>query len=104
MQGRSPAFMPIRALGLSWWTVAAAALAAFLGLSPCAWTSIHLRVDAAPHTVALLQTQLDDRVCESVLTWWGADLRVPGSLATFPAVPRCLPSHRARRGHDYEGV
>ncbi|MEU8028537.1 hypothetical protein AB0C13_07820 [Streptomyces sp. NPDC049099] len=46
---------PTRRLGLydTWWTVGAAALAACLGLSACAWISLHLRVDAALHTVAL---------------------------------------------------
>jgi hypothetical protein len=37
----------------TWWTVAAAALAACLGLSACAWMSLHLRADAALHTAAL---------------------------------------------------
>ncbi|MGW7378707.1 hypothetical protein [Streptomyces sp. NPDC054794] len=51
----SPQAGPVRRLGLfdTWWTVAAAALAACLGLSACAWISLHLRVDPALHTVAL---------------------------------------------------
>ncbi|MFE1878260.1 hypothetical protein [Streptomyces diastatochromogenes] len=51
----SPQGAPLRRLGLydTWWTVTAAALAACLGLSACAWISTHLRVDAALHTVAL---------------------------------------------------
>ncbi|GAA3100498.1 hypothetical protein [Streptomyces echinatus] len=46
---------PVRRLGLydTWWTVAAASLAACLALSACAWISLHLRVDAALHTAAL---------------------------------------------------
>ncbi|MFD5795329.1 hypothetical protein ACFWIO_17650 [Streptomyces diastatochromogenes] len=51
----SPQATPLRRLGLydTWWTVTAAAVAACLGLSACAWISTHLRVDAALHTVAL---------------------------------------------------
>ncbi|MFE1308099.1 hypothetical protein [Streptomyces sp. NPDC058755] len=51
----SPQAAPLRRLGLydTWWTVAAAALAACLGLAACAWISAHLHVDAALHTVAL---------------------------------------------------
>ncbi|MGW2567577.1 hypothetical protein [Streptomyces sp. NPDC001537] len=51
----SPQTAPTQRLGLydTWWTVGAAALAACLGLSACAWISLHLRVDAALHTVAL---------------------------------------------------
>lgn len=51
----SPQAAPIQRLGLydTWWTVAAAALAACLSLSACAWISLHLRVDATLHTVAL---------------------------------------------------
>ncbi|MFI1760911.1 hypothetical protein ACH41H_02375 [Streptomyces sp. NPDC020800] len=46
---------PARRLGLydAWWTVTAAALAACLALSACAWMSLHLRVDATLHTAAL---------------------------------------------------
>ncbi|GAA2226816.1 hypothetical protein [Streptomyces indiaensis] len=51
----SPPAAPARPLGLydTWWTVGAAALAACLGLSACAWISVHLHVDAALHTVVL---------------------------------------------------
>ncbi|MER6063582.1 hypothetical protein ABT167_20795 [Streptomyces sp. NPDC001792] len=51
----SPQAAPVRRLGLydTWWTVAAAALAACLGLSACAWISLHLRVDATLHIAAL---------------------------------------------------
>ncbi|WP_432186120.1 hypothetical protein [Streptomyces sp. Tue6028] len=51
----SPQAAPTRRLGLydTWWTVAAAALAACLALSACAWMSLHLRVDATLHAVAL---------------------------------------------------
>ncbi|GAA3370646.1 hypothetical protein GCM10020367_18090 [Streptomyces sannanensis] len=46
---------PQRKPGLydSWWTVAAAAVLACLALTCCIWTSVHLRVDPALHTVAL---------------------------------------------------
>ncbi|MEU1285664.1 hypothetical protein [Kitasatospora sp. NPDC005856] len=37
----------------TWWTVAAAALAACAGLAACAWISTHLDVDPALHTAAL---------------------------------------------------
>ncbi|MEU1408513.1 hypothetical protein ABZ471_40560 [Streptomyces sp. NPDC005728] len=51
----SPQSGPVRRLGLydGWWTVTAAALAACLALSACAWISLHLRVDATLHTAAL---------------------------------------------------
>ncbi|MEV8558215.1 hypothetical protein AB0478_17515 [Streptomyces sp. NPDC051917] len=51
----SPQTAPAQRLGLydTWWTVAAAALAACLGLSACAWISLHLRVDATLHIAAL---------------------------------------------------
>ncbi|MER5373734.1 hypothetical protein [Streptomyces sp. NPDC002553] len=51
----SPQAAPTQRLGLydTWWTVGAAALAACLGLSACAWISLHLRVDATLHTMAL---------------------------------------------------
>ena len=51
----SPQAASPRRLGLydTWWTVGAAALAACLGLAACAWISLHLRVDATLHTVAL---------------------------------------------------
>lgn len=47
--------VPARRLGLydTWWTVAGASLASCLMLSACAWISLHLRVDATLHTVAL---------------------------------------------------
>jgi hypothetical protein len=44
-----------RQLGLydTWWTLTAAAIAACLCLSACTWISLHLRVDADLHAVAL---------------------------------------------------
>lgn len=46
---------PARRLGLydSWWTIAAASLAACLALVACAWVSLHLHADPALHTAAL---------------------------------------------------
>ncbi|MGI5139222.1 hypothetical protein [Streptomyces sp. CA-106110] len=51
----SPQAVPTQRVGLydTWWTVGAAALAACLALSACAWISLHLRVDAALHSAAL---------------------------------------------------
>ncbi|GHJ98937.1 hypothetical protein SY2F82_07350 [Streptomyces sp. Y2F8-2] len=51
----SPEAAPTRRLGLydTWWTVGAAALAVCLAFSACTWISLHLRVDATLHTVAL---------------------------------------------------
>jgi len=46
---------PVRPLGLydSWWTIAAASLAACLVLAASAWISLHLHADPALHTAAL---------------------------------------------------
>ncbi|MBL1086103.1 hypothetical protein JK359_29780 [Streptomyces actinomycinicus] len=46
---------PVSRLGLydTWWTVAAAALGVCLGLTACAWISLHLHVDDTLHTAAL---------------------------------------------------
>ena len=47
--------VPARRLGLydSWWTIAAASLAACLALVASAWVSLHLHADPALHTAAL---------------------------------------------------
>ncbi|MFF4545656.1 hypothetical protein [Streptomyces sp. NPDC001435] len=51
----SPQTTPAQRLGLydAWWTVTAAGVAVCLGLTACAWISLHLRVDATLHSVAL---------------------------------------------------